>query len=108
MDGTGERGGDATTNGTDVVDLVGSDEWLAVVGHFERIRDRHLREFFEADPSRGNAMTATAGSTSITLVPGGLLRVQQRRSTQACIQVGVKQHDNLNSSVKSDGVTRPL
>ena len=61
MDGTGERGGDATTNGTDVVDLVGSDEWLAVVGHFDRIRDRHLREFFEADPSRGNAMTATAG-----------------------------------------------
>ena len=44
-----------------VVDLVGTHEWRDLVGHFERLRDRHLRELFAEDPTRGTALVARAG-----------------------------------------------
>ena len=56
MDGTGD-----TERRHGVVDLVATDEWRDLVGHFERLRDRHLRDLFAGDPGRGTAMTATAG-----------------------------------------------
>ncbi len=44
-----------------VVDLRGTDEWSDLLGHHERIRDRHLRDLFAADPERGTTMVARAG-----------------------------------------------
>jgi len=44
-----------------VVDLLGTDEWRAVVGHHERLADVHLRQLFAEDPSRGSTMVARAG-----------------------------------------------
>ena len=41
-------------SGTDaVVDFRTTDEWRRLVGHFEAIRHRHLRELFADDPDRG-------------------------------------------------------
>ncbi len=41
--------------------VVDSTEWNALVAHYDDLRDRHLREFFAADPERGETLTATAG-----------------------------------------------
>ncbi len=43
-----------------VVDIRSTDEWRALVGHFERVRNTHLRELFVDEPDRGTAMVATA------------------------------------------------
>ena len=48
-------------DGNTVVDLRGTEEWLAVAAHHDRIRDVHLRSLFAADPTRGSAMVARAG-----------------------------------------------
>ena len=45
----------------DVVDLLGTDEWRNVVGHYERLADVHLRQLFAEDPSRGSTLVARAG-----------------------------------------------
>ncbi len=41
--------------------VVDSVEWHDLLGHFEEVKDRHLREFFADDPGRGEQLTATAG-----------------------------------------------
>src|SRR5947207_15764532 len=38
-----------------------SVEWQALVTHAGSMRDRHLRELFDADPARGTRLTAEAG-----------------------------------------------
>ncbi|HSS10351.1 MAG TPA: glucose-6-phosphate isomerase, partial [Acidimicrobiales bacterium] len=38
-----------------------SAEWTALATEFDRLRDTHLRELFNADPGRGNTMTLEAG-----------------------------------------------
>jgi glucose-6-phosphate isomerase len=43
-----------------VVDLRATSEWRDLVGQFERVRDRHLRELFAERPDRGSAMVARA------------------------------------------------
>jgi glucose-6-phosphate isomerase len=48
-------------DGNTVVDLRGTGEWRAVTGHYDRIRDVHLRSLFAGDPTRGTAMVARAG-----------------------------------------------
>ncbi len=48
-------------DGDDVVDLTSTDEWRTLVHHFEEVRHRHLRELFDEDPGRGEAMTVSAG-----------------------------------------------
>ncbi|HEX7443505.1 MAG TPA: glucose-6-phosphate isomerase [Acidimicrobiales bacterium] len=45
----------------DVVELLGTDEWRGVVGHYGRLADVHLRQLFAEDPSRGSTMVARAG-----------------------------------------------
>ena len=57
-DGRRER---TLMDGNTVVDLRGTDEWRAVAGHHDRIRDVHLRSLFADDPTRGTAMVARAG-----------------------------------------------
>ena len=44
-----------------VVDLEGTDEWRALIGHHGRLADVHLRQFFADDPDRGTDMVARAG-----------------------------------------------
>src|SRR5262245_61283105 len=34
--------------------------WAALAGHYEKIRDIHLRDLFAADPDRGERLTAEA------------------------------------------------
>lgn len=51
-----EDGSDAA-----VVDVRATDEWADLCGHFDRLRDRHLRQLFAEDPDRGSTMVATAG-----------------------------------------------
>src|SRR5215510_9640963 len=34
--------------------------WKALAGHYDEMRDRHLRELFAADPQRGERLTAEA------------------------------------------------
>ena len=41
--------------------VVDSAEWNALVAHYDELKDRHLREFFDDDPERGETLTATAG-----------------------------------------------
>ncbi len=36
-------------------------EWRALAAHYEDLRDRHLRELFAAEPTRGETLVATAG-----------------------------------------------
>jgi glucose-6-phosphate isomerase len=49
-------------SGTDaVVDIPASDEWRRLVGHYEEIRPKHLRELFADDPGRGTTMVVRAG-----------------------------------------------
>jgi glucose-6-phosphate isomerase len=43
------------------VDIAGTPEWGRLAAHFEHVRHIHLRQLFEEDPSRGEAMSATAG-----------------------------------------------
>jgi glucose-6-phosphate isomerase len=38
-----------------------SPEWHALADHHDRIRDRHLRDLFAADPGRGESLTCRAG-----------------------------------------------
>jgi len=42
------------------MDITTSAEWAALAKHHEEIRNRHLREFFAADPKRGSEMTVEA------------------------------------------------
>jgi len=48
-------------DGNTVVDLRETDEWRAVAGHYDRLRDVHLRTLFADDPTRGTAMVVRAG-----------------------------------------------
>jgi glucose-6-phosphate isomerase len=48
-------------DGNTVVDLRGTEEWRAVTGHHDRIREVHLRSLFADDPTRGKSMVARAG-----------------------------------------------
>jgi glucose-6-phosphate isomerase len=41
--------------------LSASPEWRALAEHHREIRDRHLRDLFAEDPSRGEALTCRAG-----------------------------------------------
>jgi glucose-6-phosphate isomerase len=41
-------------------DLTQTAEWQAIQGHFEAIRDVHMRDLFAADTGRGEAMTLQA------------------------------------------------
>ncbi len=54
MSGNGDLGGAA------VVDVQATVEWHELVGQFERLRDRHLRDLFADRPDRAQAMVATA------------------------------------------------
>ena len=44
-----------------VVDLLGTDEWRALVGHHGRLADVHLRQLFADESDRGAEMVARAG-----------------------------------------------
>ena len=44
-----------------VGDLRGTPEWQELVGRFEQVRGRHLRELFVEDPDRGRTMVGAAG-----------------------------------------------
>jgi glucose-6-phosphate isomerase len=57
VDDGGERGMDSGA----VVDLLGTDEWQAVVGHHGRLAGVHLRQLFADDPDRGTVMVARGG-----------------------------------------------
>ena len=43
------------------IDATGTEEWLALAHQRGQDRDRHLREFFRADPDRGRRMVVEAG-----------------------------------------------
>ena len=45
----------------DVVDITGTEEWRSLSGHFESIKDAHLRDLFAANPDRGTQMAVGAG-----------------------------------------------
>jgi len=47
--------------GAGVVDVRATPEWADLVGQYERLRHRHLRQLFADDPDRGTALVATAG-----------------------------------------------
>ena len=49
----------STPSGTQ---LTARPAWLALVAHYDAIRDVHLRELFAADPERGTRMTAEGAS----------------------------------------------
>ena len=41
--------------------LTDEPAWKALEQHYEQVKDTHLRELFDADPTRGETFTATAG-----------------------------------------------
>ncbi|HEV3281335.1 MAG TPA: glucose-6-phosphate isomerase [Acidimicrobiales bacterium] len=43
------------------VDISRTAEWGRLTAHFEKVRHTHLRQLFDGDPGRGDAMSATAG-----------------------------------------------
>jgi glucose-6-phosphate isomerase len=45
----------------DVVDITGTEEWRSLAGHFEAIKDAHLRDLFAQDPDRATRMAVEAG-----------------------------------------------
>src|ERR1700685_1281274 len=47
------------------VDIVQTDEWRALVTHFDGVRDTTLRELFAADPGRVERMTLGAGGLTV-------------------------------------------
>jgi glucose-6-phosphate isomerase len=42
------------------VSLTDLDAWRALAGHYDQIKDRHLRDLFAGDPGRGERLTAEA------------------------------------------------
>jgi glucose-6-phosphate isomerase len=48
-----------TSDGT--VDILGTGEWHRLSAHFESVRHLHLRQLFDQDPARGEALSVTAG-----------------------------------------------
>ncbi|MBY6538283.1 glucose-6-phosphate isomerase [Rhodococcus sp. BP-349] len=46
-------------------DITSTEAWTELVSHHEAVADRHLREFFADDPSRGSELTVTAGDLYI-------------------------------------------
>ncbi len=46
---------------TQVVPLGDRPAWKALGAHFQQIRDKHLREFFEEDPTRGERLVVETG-----------------------------------------------
>jgi glucose-6-phosphate isomerase len=48
---------DATS--TDPTDVTTTSEWAALAQHYASIGEKHLRELFDTDPDRAEAMTAT-------------------------------------------------
>ncbi|HEY5252886.1 MAG TPA: glucose-6-phosphate isomerase [Acidimicrobiales bacterium] len=45
----------------DVVDITGTEEWRSLAGHFEAIKDAHIRDLFAQDPDRATQMAVEAG-----------------------------------------------
>jgi glucose-6-phosphate isomerase len=43
------------------VDITGTEEWRSLAGHFEAIKDAHLRDLFAQDPDRATRMAVEAG-----------------------------------------------
>jgi glucose-6-phosphate isomerase len=41
-------------------DITATSEWRLLAGHFDKVRDEHLRDLFATDPERGSRMTAGA------------------------------------------------
>jgi glucose-6-phosphate isomerase len=60
MSGTGDTADHGPDGGGDVVDLLDTDAWRHLVDQYDRVRNRHLREFFASDPGRGTTMVASA------------------------------------------------
>ena len=44
-----------------IPDITATPAWNALVSHHAEIGDRHLRDFFDEDPSRGRELTLTVG-----------------------------------------------
>ena len=42
-----------------------SPAWQALESHYKKIRDRHLRELFAEDPTRGERLTASAAGIEL-------------------------------------------
>jgi len=40
--------------------IVDTAEWRALQGHFEDMKERHLRDLFAGDPGRGKDLTLEA------------------------------------------------
>ncbi len=49
----------------DISDITASAAWKALARHHSEIADRHLREFFAADPDRGRELALTVGDLYI-------------------------------------------
>jgi glucose-6-phosphate isomerase len=45
----------------EVVDITGTEEWRSLAGHFEAIKDAHLRDLFAQDPDRATEMAVQGG-----------------------------------------------
>jgi glucose-6-phosphate isomerase len=43
------------------VDITGTEEWRSLAGHFEAIKDAHIRDLFAQDPDRATQMAIEAG-----------------------------------------------
>jgi glucose-6-phosphate isomerase len=43
------------------VDITGTEEWRSLAGHFEAIKDAHIRDLFAQDPDRATQMAVEAG-----------------------------------------------
>ena len=49
----------------DIGDITASAAWKALTRHRTDIADKHLRQFFAEDPSRGRELTLTVGDLYI-------------------------------------------
>jgi glucose-6-phosphate isomerase len=54
-----------TAHTQQIPDITATSVWQALVRHHEQIGDRHLREFFADDPSRGTELSLTVGDLYI-------------------------------------------
>src|SRR6202453_461076 len=78
--------------------LTARPAWKSLQGHFQRIREQHLRQLFAADTERGKRMTAEA--------EGIFLDYSKNRVTDETLQLLLKLADESNLRSRIDAMFR--
>jgi glucose-6-phosphate isomerase len=83
--------GDTGTEQEEHVGISETAEWQALAEHHRELRDRHLRDLFAEDPSRGEQLTARAGDLVLDYSKNRLTRETVRLLAALAERAGLRE-----------------